>query len=323
MVSGRPELFAALALAALAIVLLAQWIRQRRARARLLRQLRVLQRLRVAPTEAARQIVRERDDAGARWLERVTRFAPPLRNMEELLEQAGLPWRRSAVARLGLGLAVSFALAALLISGSPLAAVGSFLVGLLLPRLYVLRRKARRLAAFEAQLPDAIDLLARAIRAGHGVTTGLRTVAEESQDPVAGEFRRVFDEQKYGLPFEESMLALTRRVDLIDLRVMVVAILVQREVGGNLTEVLDKLAGLIRTRFTLRRQLRVHTAQGRMSGYVLTLLPVVVAALLSVFDPNYATTLLQEPVGRMILASAGGLLLLGYLWIWRIVQMDL
>jgi tight adherence protein B len=223
----------------------------------------------------------------------------------------------------GLALGTALGAGATVLTGSPLLALAGALVGLLLPRLYLLYRKARRVRAFEEQLPDAIDLLSRAIRAGHAVSNGLRLVAEESPDPVASEFRRVFEEQKFGLPFDESLLALSRRVDLVDLRVMVVAILVQREVGGNLTEILDKISSLVRARFTLRRQLRVHTAQGKLSGYVLSLLPVGVGLVLAALDPSYMALLYQDALGRFVLGSALTLQLFGYLWIWRILKLDI
>lgn len=323
MVSPILTAMAAFLLAAIAAWMLASWHQRRRARGRLLRQLRTLAGSGTPGVGPSNQLVRQRNDVGTRLVDRLARFAPPLRDMDQLLEQAGLAWDRSTLFQLSLGLGLGGGFLLLAGTGSPPAALAGLAVGLLLPRLYVLRCRARRLRAFEEQLPEAIDLLSRAIRAGHAVPTGLRTVAEESQDPVATEFRRVFEEQKYGLPFEESMLALTRRVDLIDLRVMVVAILVQREVGGNLTEILDKISALIRTRFTLRRQLRVYTAQGRLSGYVLSLLPIAVAGIVSLFDPTYMLTLVQEPMGRLVLGSAVTLQLLGYFWIWRILKLDI
>jgi tight adherence protein B len=155
------------------------------------------------------------------------------------------------------------------------------------------------------QLAEAIDLLTRAIRAGHALTTALRMVADESADPLASEFRRVFDEQKYGMRFEESLRGLTRRIELADVRVMVIAILVQREVGGNLAEILDNIAKLIRTRFSLRRQVRVYTAQGRMSGWVLGGLPVALGGVIYLMNPDYIGLLFVDPTGKKLLV--GGL----------------
>ena len=126
---------------------------------------------------------------------------------------------------------------------------------------------------FEEMLPEAIDLLGRAIRAGHPLSAGLKMVADETTEPIASEFRRTFEEQRFGLPFEDALLAMADRVSLIDVRILTTAILIQREVGGNLAEVLDNLANVIRVRFTIRRQLRVYTAQGRFSGYVLAAAP--------------------------------------------------
>ena len=167
-----------------------------------MRQLRALAGAAAPGGAASTEILRKRDDPSSRWLERVAGFTPLLRDMELLLEQAGLPWKKSTVARLGLGLGVSGAALMLVLFPAPLPVLAGLVGGMLLPRLYVMRRKAQRLGAFEKQFPQAIDLLGRAIRAGHGVSTGLRTVAEESEEPIATEFRRVFEEQKYGLPFE-------------------------------------------------------------------------------------------------------------------------
>jgi tight adherence protein B len=272
----------------------------------------------VAPAE----IFRESAAQAGRWWKLMQR-APYLQDSNHLLEQAGLDWSTARLARLVILSASVFGLAAFAFGRSGGALLVGMAVGMLLPVLYVRRRRTKRRQAIEAQLPEAIDLLGRAIRAGHALSTGLRLVAEESPDPIATEFRRVFEEQRYGMPFEESLLGLTRRVDLVDVRVMVVAILVQREVGGNLAEILDNIARLIRTRFSLRRQVKVYTAQGRMSGYVLGVLPIALAAVLYAMNPDYMKLLVTDPTGRMMVAVALGLQAVGYFWISRILKLDL
>lgn len=323
MVSPGLQLVLALLLGLVAAVMVADALLHERKRTRMLRQLGSISGTSLPGREATVRLLRRTGSPSARWTDRIARLAPPLRDLEQLLEETGLAWGRATVVRAGLGLGIALGAVAALLTRSLLPSLAGAALGLAIPRLYVLHRRARRIRAFEEQLPDAIDLLSRAVRAGHAVSTGLRMVAEESEDPIAAEFRRVFEEQKYGLPFDESLLSLARRIDLVDLRVMVVAILVQREVGGNLSEVLDKISALVRTRFTLRRQLRVHTAQGRLSGYVLSLLPVAVAVMIAILDPGYIALLFKDPIGRLMLGAALTLQLFGYLWIWRILRLNI
>lgn len=310
------------ALAFGSLMLFVSWERERRRRARVLRQLRALS---VTPGKArpsGQQLLRPAEVPTARILRLLLRGLPTLRNVNRSLEQAGLAWSSAFAAQLTLGAAVLGFGFGLVAGGSAAAAVGAP-AGASLPHLYILHRKRKRIRAFEEQLPEAIDLLSRAIRAGHSVPTALRMVGEEGRDPVATEFRRVFEEQKYGLPFDDSLAALAQRVDLVDVRVMVVAILVQRDVGGNLTEVLDNISQLIRARFTLRRQLRVYTAQGKMSGVILGALPLAVAAFMYMANPEYVLILVDDPAGRLLLGAGITLQLLGYFWIWRILQVEL
>jgi tight adherence protein B len=196
-------------------------------------------------------------------------------------------------------------------------------LGAVLPMIYARRKRDQRLRAFEEALPDALDLLARAIRAGHPIGAGIKIVADEAAEPVAGEFQRTFEEQRFGLPFEDTMLALSVRVPLIDLRMLVTAILIQREVGGNLAEVLDNLGDVIRQRFTVHRQLRVHTAQGRLSGYVLAVLPIAVGSIIYMVNPEYVNLLFTNQLGRFMLLSAIMLQLVGFLWIRRIIDIEI
>lgn len=322
--SMTPLIIAALVaiLTTASVLLLHSWWRQRSERRRVMRHLRQLAEGPGAGGPSTQEIFRKTGAQGARWLQALARGTPFLGGSELLLEQAGLAWSQSALTMLTFGCGFLGATLALLFGWAPLVVLAAFLAGAMMPRLFVLRQRTRRLRTIEQQLPDAIDLLGRSIRAGHAVSTGLRTVAEEARDPLASEFRRVFEEQRYGLPFEESLLSLARRVDLMDMRVMVVAVLVQREVGGNLAEILDKIAGLIRVRFTLRRQLRVYTAQGRLSGLVLGLLPPGVGTLLYLINPEYIGVLFSEPAGKIMLGAGLVMQLVGYFWISRIVKIE-
>jgi tight adherence protein B len=196
----------------------------------------------------------------------------------------------------------------------------ALVLGGLGPYLYVRWKKGKRTLRLEGQLPEAIDLIARAVRAGHPLSEGLRMASEEAPEPLASEFRVTFEEQKFGLPFEEALLGLGDRVEVVDVRILITAILVQREVGGNLSEILEQIAETMRARFSLKRQVRVYTAQGRMSGYTLAALPIFVGVLISIINPEYMQTLFREPLGQALLVGAGVLQGIGFLWIRQIVD---
>jgi tight adherence protein B len=180
-----------------------------------------------------------------------------------------------------------------------------------LPYIYLLFKRWKRLRRFEELLPDSIDLMARALRAGHTITSAIEMVSAEGSEPIASEFRRVFEEQNFGLPLREAMLNLANRVPLPDVQFLVTAILVQKETGGNLAEVLDKAAAVIRERFRLRGQLRVYTAQGRLTGWILAALPFIMFVLINIFNPDYEKVLLTDPVGQKLIYIGVGLLILG------------
>jgi tight adherence protein B len=182
--------------------------------------------------------------------------------------------------------------------------------------------RSRRLNTLEEQFPEAVDLIARTLRAGHALTTGLRLAAEELPQPVAGEFRLLHDQQSFGLPLPDAMRAMARRVPLIDARFFVTAVLTQREAGGNLVEVLDNLSAVIRERFRIKRQLRVISAHGRLTGLVLACLPVALAAFLLARSPRHFAVLLDHPSGVPLIGAAVVLQIAGALLIYRITRVD-
>ena len=147
-------------------------------------------------------------------------------------------------------------------------------------------------------------------------------LADESPEPLAGEFRAVFEEQRFGLPFEDALLGLGDRINLPDVRILITAILVQREVGGNLAEILEKVADTMRARFTIRRQVRVFTVQGRMSGYILAALPIVVGSFIFLINNEYMSVLFVHPIGKALLGFAAFLQFMGFLWIRKIVNVE-
>jgi tight adherence protein B len=272
-----------------------------------------------AATQSTTSVVRSGGDVEDGLLQALGERIPQLWDLHHRLTQSGLGWTGGGYGARILGGAAGGGLVGLLASGPGLALVG-MIAGASGPHFYLGWKRKRRIQRLESQLPDAIDLIARAVRAGHPLSEGLRMASEEAQEPLAAEFRVTFDEQKFGLPFEEALLGLADRVEIVDMRILVTAILVQREVGGNLSEILEQIAETMRERFTLKRQVRVYTAQGRMSGYTLAALPILVGLAISLINPEYMSTLFHEPLGQALLSGAALLQGIGFLWIRRIVD---
>jgi tight adherence protein B len=196
------------------------------------------------------------------------------------------------------------------------------LAGAAAPIVVLAQRRARRLRRFEEQFPEALDLVARALRAGHAFASGLKMAAEELGEPAGPEFRQTFDEQNFGLPLNEALANLAARVPLMDVRFFATAVTIQRETGGNLAEILENLAQVVRERFTILRQVRVYTAHGRLTGFVLLALPPALAVALALINPDHMALLFQERLGRWLLGGAVALQIVGYLWIRRVVRIE-
>jgi len=264
-----------------------------------------------------------RDRAADSRLDSVLTTLPQVQDLKVLLEQADLNWTPGTFITISVGLAAALSASAFILSQSLIPTLLAGLAGLSFPLLYVKRLKKRRIRRFEEQFPEAIDLLGRSIRAGHAFPTGLKVVAEESPEPMSTEFRQIFEEQKFGLPLEDSLLGMADRIDLVDVRIFVTAILIQREVGGNLAEILDKIAYTIRERFMLRRQIRVYTAQGRLTGYILAAMPILLGLAITALNPQYMAILFEEPTGKVLIAAAAVMQFLGFLTIRRIIDIEI
>jgi tight adherence protein B len=189
-----------------------------------------------------------------------------------------------------------------------------------LPWARIAFARYRRLRAFEKALPHAVDMMARSLRAGHSTAGAIEIMAQGAPEPASSEFSEVFRQQNFGLPVRDALMQLLDRVPSQDLRVVVTAICVQRETGGNLVEVLDRTVHVIRERQRIQGEIRTQTAQGRMTGWILTLLPVVVMGLINVMDPGYSKPLLDDPVGHKLLLLCACLILLGAFFINRIIS---
>lgn len=258
-----------------------------------------------------------------RWLLTV----PGTTTLGRLVFQAGISWPLNRLLLLCLLLAlIGMGIGQWLAPGRSLP-IGALLAGLLLgaglamlPAVYVFYRRASRLKTMARQLPDALDLLVRSLRAGHSLASGLKMVGDEMDGPLALEFGVLHDEINYGVATSEALAHLLRRVPLTDLAYFTVAVQVQRETGGNLTEVLDKLSRLIRQRLHLRGKIRALTAEGRLSAWVLGLLPFALAGLLAWGNPDFIGVLWQDPVGIALSQATLLVMLLGVVWLWRITQ---
>jgi tight adherence protein B len=242
--------------------------------------------------------------------------------MQRLIEQSGVNTTPSGLLLMSIGAAAVLGFTAYLITSRAIVPVLVAIAGLVLPTLYLFRRRITRFKRFEEQFPEALDLLSRAIRAGHAFQTAMGMVADELPPPVGPEFRKTFDRQNFGLPLREALNELSERVSLLDVRFFVTAVLIQRETGGNLAEILDNLAGVVRERFKILRQVRVHTAHGRFTGYVLLALPAALGVALVFINPDLMRLLFQERMGHMLLAGAMVLQTIGFFWIRAVVKIE-
>jgi tight adherence protein B len=241
-------------------------------------------------------------------------------DLNVLIKQANSSW---TVGVLLLGTLVAFAAAGLVAIWcfhNWAFALGIALVAAVGPYIYLVVKRQSRLRQFAAVLPEAIDLMARALRAGHAVTAAIEMVSREIQSPVGPEFRRVYEEQNFGLPLREALLNLAKRVPVPDLQFLVTAMLVQKETGGNLAEILDKAGFVIRERSRLLGQLKIYTAQGKLTGWILGFLPFIVFLGMYFLNPDYSRNLTGDPMGRKAIWAGLALMVAGALSIRKIVN---
>lgn len=252
--------------------------------------------------------------------ERLLLEIPHIHRLDRLLLQSGLALNVAGF----LGLTIVGALAGFILAavfGLPLFAiiVAGVAVGVL-PLFYVLNAKRKRLITFEQQLPDALDLMGRALRAGHAFPGALKMVGDEMPEPVAGEFRITFDELNYGISIQDALQNMATRLPSDDLRYFVIAVLIQRETGGNLTELLDNISALIRARLRLMGTIRVLAAEGKLSAWILGLLPFILAAFLSIINPKFFSILWTDPVGLKLLWIVLVMMVVGVYWLRRVIR---
>jgi tight adherence protein B len=242
--------------------------------------------------------------------------------IQETLLQGGMKLRAGNFLAFCLvsGLLVGFL--AFYFSKNPAIAWAGLILGIFLPYAIVSYRRQKRFEKIEELFPEAIDTLARAVRAGHAFTTSLEMIANEIAEPLAGEFRQLYEEQKFGMPVRDALMNLTERVPLVDVKFFVTAVMLQRETGGNLAEILDNLSYVIRERFKIQRQVRVHTAQGRLTMALLMGMPPVVVAILLIFSPDFVHPLFYDPIGHALLVASIALQTIGYFVIRRVIKIQ-
>lgn len=316
-------IFGAVALGTVSIVLAWEGLRARGKRKGVTEQLeKLLSESRNDAASGAGSLFRRETDRESGLLARIVARLPHLRDVELLIEQAALDWSGQTYLLLTGGFGLGAGVGMLVATRSPLFALLGAIAGASAPYFYVRKKRTKRMRGFEEQLPEAIDLLGRALRAGHPLSAGFKMVGEEAPEPTAGEFRRVFEEQRFGLSLQDALLGMADRIPLVDVRIFVTAVLIQRDVGGNLAEILDKLSEVIRQRFSIMRQLRTFTAQGRMSGYILGGLPIFLGLVLLLINRENMLTFLTHPLGKLMLTVAVVMQTVGYLWIQKIIKIE-
>ena len=218
--------------------------------------------------------------------------------------------------------AVIFAVIMSLAGGNIMFGWAGAVLGFFIPYAYASHRRAKRFQRFEEKFPEAIDTLARAVRAGHAFTTAIEMISNEVSEPVAGEFRQLYEEQKFGLPVRDALLNLAGRIPLVDVKFFVTAVMLQRETGGNLAVILDNLSYVIRERFKILRQVRVHTAQGRLTMVLLMALPPTIVLIMLTLNPGFIQPLFIDPVGHILIVAGITLQTVGYFFIRRIIRIQ-
>jgi tight adherence protein B len=278
-----------------------------------------IQKLKSGKDESAMNLLNNALDESTGWADK---YANKFGDVQGLLDQAGVPLTpgKFFLISVGTGLIASIIVGVFPITRyfAPLA----FPIAGALPYMFLLFRRSSRLAKFSAQLPEALDLLGRSLRSGYSLGAGIGLCAEEMPAPLGPEFARAFDEQNFGVPLEETLDAMTKRVPNVDLRFFATAVALQRQTGGDLAEILDKLSKLIRERFKLAGQVQALTGEGRLSGIVLLALAPGLFVVMYFLNKEYTMVLIDDPTGRKLMAGALFLQFLGALWIKKIINVQ-
>jgi tight adherence protein B len=296
---------------------------QRSAQARLIKERLASERK--APERAPEEelaLLRDEQLSQIPALDNLLRRSERISALQKILAQGGINIRAGNFLALS-GLAgVVLAVGVLIASKRLEFAWVGLLAGLLLPYSYASYRRGKRFEKFEELFPEAIDTLARAVRAGHAFTTALEMITSEVSEPVSGEFRQLFEEQKFGMPVRDALINLTERMPLVDVKFFVTAVMLQRETGGNLAEILDNLSYVIRERFKIQRQVRVYTAQGRLTMALLMGMPPIIVVVMLTLNPSFIKPLFSDPIGHTLLVAGITLQTVGYFVIRKIIRIQ-
>lgn len=308
-----------------AAVFAAMWVvDQRNARARLIKE-RLTNEKKAPELAAEEELALLRDEQLSRIpaIDALLRRSNRAAELQKTLSQAGMGDMRAGNF-LGLSAIAGVALTILtyIFSNRVDVAWVALIIGFVLPYSYVSIKKNKRFEKFEELFPEAIDTLARAVRAGHAFTTALEMITNEVAEPIAGEFRQLYEEQKFGMPVRDALMNLTERVPLVDVKFFVTAVMLQRETGGNLAEILDNLSYVIRERFKIQRQVRVYTAQGRLTMALLMGMPPIIVAVMLVLNPSFIHPLFSDPIGHTLLVAGITLQTVGYFVIRKIIRIQ-
>lgn len=315
---------AVLVLVALATFLVAWLIDLRNSRARIIKERLAAERK--APERTGEEelaLLRDEQLSEIPALDTLLRRSSRVSDLQKMLAQADLSMRAGNFLGVSALAGIAAALVAYGVSKQRIEVAGiALLVGFVVPYSYASVRRNKRFEKFEELFPEAIDTLARAVRAGHAFTTALEMISAEVAEPVAGEFRQLYEEQKYGMPVRDALLNLTERMPLVDVKFFVTAVMLQRETGGNLAEILDNLSYVIRERFKIQRQVRVYTAQGRLTMALLMGMPPIIVTAMLLLNPGFIRPLFADPIGHFLLVAGITLQTVGYFVIRKIIRIQ-
>lgn len=246
-----------------------------------------------------------------------------MESLARMIEQSGVRILAHRLVVLAILLAAGGAALAMVMTGNPTIALLGFVAGGAAPFIYVSRKRRDRLAKFDEQLPDAVDVMKRALRAGHPFNASLRLVAEDMDEPISREFELTFADVNFGNDLRRALLGMLLRVPNSNLMAVVTAVLIQKETGGNLAEIFENISKVIRSRFRFGRRVRTLSAEGRMSAWILTLVPIILFGVLWITTPEYLPPLLENPTGQKMLIFAGFMMVVAVFWMRRIIKIDL
>jgi tight adherence protein B len=315
--------FLVFVIVAVAVFALISLVDQRNAQARLLRE-RLADERKTPERNPEEELALLRDEQLSRIpaLDTLLRRSERVSNIQKMLAQAGMDVRAGnflgLCALVGIGGSIVGYIASRRVEVSWIA----LLIGFVLPYSVVSYKRNKRFEKFEELFPEAIDTLARAVRAGHAFTTALEMITDEVSEPVSGEFRQLYEEQKFGMPVRDALMNLTERMPLVDVKFFVTAVMLQRETGGNLAEILDNLSYVIRERFKIQRQVRVYTAQGRLTMALLMGMPPIIVTVMLVLNPMFIKPLFSDPIGHTLLVAGITLQTVGYFVIRKIIKIQ-